>query len=269
MLSFPANDFDLKGTLFCGQSFSWEALPDSDAFIGIAGDRAVIAKMKDERLVLEKPDASPFTETDHVFWYHYFAMDENYTQITADFSRDSTLGACVAHSPGIRVLRQPFFDTLLSFIISQNNHIPRISGIVKRLRESFGRELFPNVYSFPSAERLAELTVDDLAPLRAGFRGKYLLDAACKVASGQINEALALPLDNDAARRLLMQIHGVGPKVADCVLLFALGRCDVIPMDVWMKRALLDLFPAGMPAEAKGREGIAQQYIFVYARAHL
>ncbi len=175
----------------------------------------------------------------------------------------------IAFSPGIRVLRQPFFETVLSFIISQNNHIPRITGIVQRLREHFGSQLAPGLFAFPAPEVLAALEPDDLAPLRAGFRAKYMIDAAKKIAEGTVNEKIMQSLSDQEARAHLKQIYGVGDKVADCVLLFSQGRFNTVPMDVWMKRALAAFFPSGYPDEVLPYGGIAQQFTFNWARAHL
>ncbi len=261
-LCWPDGGMDLAATLFCGQSFSWVA--DGAAYTGVAGGKAATVWQQDGRLLLcplgqSHPDDEPF-------WRHYFALNEDYAAWHTHFGKSAQLRRCVESCPGIRVLNQPFFDTLLSFIISQNNHIPRIAGIVGRLRQHFGPLLAPGVWGLPPPGRLAGLAVEDLACLRAGFRSKYLLDATVKVAAGTVDEARLRAAPTDEARRQLCQIHGVGPKVADCVLLFSLGRKDVAPMDVWMKRAMERYFNGEMPRCAAGGEGIAQQYIFHWMR---
>ena len=124
-------------------------------------------------------------------------------------------------------------------------------------------------YTFPSPARLAALSAADLAPLRAGWRTEYLLDAAQKVACGAVNEARLRRLPLAEARQELLTIKGVGPKVADCVLLFGLSRWEAFPRDVWINRAMEELFPRGIPVCCRKQAGIAQQYIFAYARAHL
>lgn len=272
-LVLSAGGMDLAATLFCGQSFSWrqeEEPPGKPAgFIGVAGGRSVVAAQQGEALLLRRLDGEGFAPEDRAFWYHYFALDCDYTALQNAFCTSKALGRCVLAAPGIRVLRQPFFETLLSFIISQNNHIQRISGIVTRLRELCGPRLPGGEYGFPSPQQLAAFTVEELAPLRAGFRSKYLLDAAQRVVAGQVEEASLRALPDEEARALLCTIKGVGPKVADCVLLFGLGRSHIVPMDVWMNRAMKQLFPRGMPRCAKGNEGIAQQYIFHWARENL
>ena len=154
---------------------------------------------------------------------------------------------------------------LCSFIISQNNNISRIKGIIERLCENFGEKI-EGGYTFPTAEKIASLTVEDLAPLRSGFRAKYLIDAAQKVASGAVDLYHLRYFTLDAARDELMKIKGVGPKVADCALLFSHHHDRAFPKDVWINRALDTLFGGELPEIAKDYAGIAQQYIFFYAR---
>ena len=165
-------------------------------------------------------------------------------------------------------MRQDPYEALCTFIISQNNNIKRIKGIVGRLCESFGDEIEDGVYGFPTAERLAKLTPDDLAPLRAGFRNRYIIDSAKKVASGEVDLELCKTADYEAALAELMKITGVGVKVADCTLLFGMYRVEAFPIDVWMKRAMEKLFPGMTAADFGEYAGIAQQYIFHYSRMH-
>lgn len=268
ILTLPAKGMDLQTTLFCGQTFSWQLAEDT-LYVGVAGNRAVYASLEKDLLQLTNTDETPFTQEDTAFWNHYFAVDINYPALTAKFCTHTKLAQCVSYAPGVRVLRQPFFDTLLCFIISQNNHIPRITSIASRLREEYGPLLPGGQRAYPTAETLAQLELEDLACLRAGFRGKYLLDAARKVASGLVSEQEINSLPDDQAREKLMQIYGVGTKVADCVLLYSFGRNRIVPMDVWMKRAIEQQFKGKMPAVAKGYEGIAQQFIFFWARENL
>ena len=260
---YSAAGLDLAATLFCGQSFAWRNNGDG-TYTGVAGGRAATVWQQGEALHLLP--LGPAQADDADYWRHYFALDEDYPGWLARFREHATLKACVDSCPGIRVLNQPFFDTLLSFIISQNNNIPRITGIVGRLRTGFGPQLAEGVYGFPSAPVLAGLSVEALAPLRAGFRAKYLLDAARRVALGEINEEALRALPTEEARKRLSQIYGVGQKVADCVLLFSLERKEVAPMDVWMKRAVEGHFEGALPECAAGGQGIAQQFIFYWAR---
>ena len=154
----------------------------------------------------------------------------------------------------------------MPFIISQNNNIKRIKGIVERLCENFGEKLPEGEYTFPTAEKLSKLSVDDLAPIRAGFRNKYIIDSAQKVNSGEVNLNICYDLPYDEAQQELMKIKGVGTKVADCTLLFGFHRIEAFPLDVWMKRAMEKLFPTMSPKDFGEYAGIAQQYIFHYSR---
>ncbi len=262
---FDAYNMDLVTTLFCGQSFSWEKV-DGDKFAGVAGEKAVYVWKDKDSLFIKNINNAEINEEDVLFWRQYFALDLDYIKIKEKLCTHDILAECVAAAPGVQVLRQPFFDTLLSFIVSQNNHIPRITKIVKQMRKQFGKHIAQGYYTFPSPDILAEKSVEDLAELRAGFRAKYLVDAARKVASGEVSEKKLCILSNEEARRELCKIHGVGPKVADCVLLFSFGRWDVVPMDVWMKRAMETHFSGEMPQCADGIQGIAQQYIFHWMR---
>lgn len=250
---------ELDSTLDCGQCFRWSRTPAGWA--GVVDGRSVLARMEGDTLLLEGPD-----ETERDFWSRYFALDVDYPALLARYQAGNRrLAACVAENPGIRVLRQPFFETLCTFILSQNNNIPRIRGLVERLCALCGSPLENGQHAFPTPEQLAACTEEQLATLRAG----YLADAAQKVLGPLPGpEALtALPLAD--AQAALMTIHGVGPKVADCTLLYGLGRWDAFPLDVWMKRAMAQLFPRGIPVCCRGTQGIAQQFIFAYARVHL
>lgn len=254
---------ELDSTLDCGQCFRWSRTPAGWA--GVVDGRSVLARMEGDTLLLEGPD-----ETERDFWIRYFALDVDYPALLARYQAGNRrLAACVAENPGIRVLRQPFFETLCTFILSQNNNIPRIRGLVERLCALCGSPLENGQHAFPTPEQLAACTEEQLATLRAGWRAGYLADATQKVLGPLPGpEALtALPLAD--AQAALMTIHGVGPKVADCTLLYGLGRWDAFPLDVWMKRAMAQLFPRGIPVCCRGTQGIAQQFIFAYARAHL
>lgn len=256
-------DLDLEQTLDCGQSFRWEKHNDG-SFSGVAFGKYVNISLDGTDMIIK--NAAP---EDEKIWREYFDLELDYGKIRGDISKlHPVLEDAARYAPGIRILRQEPYEALCTFIISQNNNIKRIKGIVARLCGSFGDEIDEGVYTFPTAERLAELTPDDLAPLRAGFRNRYIIDSAKKVASGEVDLALCKTADYEAARAELMKITGVGVKVADCTLLFGMHRVEAFPVDVWMKRAMEKLFP-GMSANDFGEyAGIAQQYIFYYSRMH-
>ena len=257
----------LHATFFCGQTFSWQV--HKNGYMGVAGARAAFVCEQNDSLVIVSLDGRAPSNAERCFWHHYFALDVNYACLHSQFSQNPKLAACVAGNAGIRVLRQPFFDTLLAFIISQNNNIPRIQGIVNRLRHQFGAQTAAGVYAFPTPQEILAHAPEAFSCLGAGYRVKYVLDAARKVASGEVCETVLQALPDDEALQTLMKIKGVGSKVASCVLLYGLGRFAVVPMDVWMRRALEHTFDAHMPKEAAGFEGIAQQYIFDWARQNI
>lgn len=255
--------FHLAHTLECGQSFRWQ--PGEDGFWeGVAAGR--FCRVRQEKTVLI------FTHTTRQeilsFWIPYFCLDEDYAALCRDFRSDPALARAMRFAPGIRLLRQEPWETLCTFIISQNNHIPRIRGIVGRLCDLFGPRTAQGQAAFPGPEKLAGLQMEDLAPLRCGFRAKYLLDAAQKIFCGAIDFARLSQLPVPEARQTLCGICGVGPKVADCVLLYGLHKTQVIPMDVWMKRVMAAQYPSGLPEKFAPYGGIAQQYLFHYARHH-
>ena len=257
------SDLDLAQTLDCGQSFRWEQEENGD-FWGVAFDREVTARMCGGDLYIIGGKSE-----DSALWSDYFDLDFDYGEIKAELSVLSpVLKDAAEYAPGIRILKQDGWEALCSFIISQNNNIPRIKGIIKRLCESFGDKTEDGGYTFPSAQRLAALSVEDLAPLRSGFRAKYLIDAAQRVSSGEVNlnEVRIMPIDE--ARQSLMKIKGVGPKVAECALLYGMHRLECFPMDVWMKRAMAVLLPEFTIEDLGRYAGIAQQYIFHYSRMH-
>lgn len=251
--------FSLADTLDCGQAFRWEQIAP-DTFCGIQRGHFLTVSQKEDVLTFHRVNEQDFQD----IWATYFDLDTDYAAMQEVFCADETLRLACEFCGGIRLLKQEPWEALCSFIISQNNNIPRIKQIVARLCAEFG-ESCGEGFTFPSAERLAECTLEQLVPLRAGFRAKYILDAAQKVSSGQVrlDKIPSLPLEE--ARQELMQIKGVGIKVAECALLYGFHRLDAFPIDTWIKKALAEYYPDGFPAFAEPR-GVAQQYLFHYIR---
>ncbi len=252
---------DLVRTLDCGQAFRWSQTEDG-RWHGVVRGTALAISQEGDRITFYGTTRAVFDR----IWALYFDLGRNYPQMVARLCEDPVLARAVREHRGIRILRQEPWEALCSFIISQNNNIPRIKGIIARLCEYFGERAVGGGFAFPGPERLAPLEPEDLAVLRAGFRARYIIDAARKVSDGTV------PLDGldylpiDEARARLMQITGVGIKVADCTLLYGAGRLEICPMDVWMKRVIAAFYPQGMPPCTAGLEGVAQQYLFHYAR---
>ncbi len=255
--------FDLSQTLDCGQAFRWRENHDG-SFTGVVNDVVATVFYTDNTLVIKST-----SELDEKIWRGYFDLDLDYGKIKEELSKmHPVLLEASTYAGGIRILNQHPFEALISFVISQNNNISRIKGIVERLCEHFGERIDDEHYAFPSAEKLAQLSVDDLAVIRAGFRNRYIIDAAQKVASGEIEFEKLRAMNYADAQKELMKITGVGVKVADCVLLYGLHRLESFPLDVWMKRALSVLFEGYKGDEFGKYGGIAQQYIFHYSRMH-
>lgn len=264
-LRIPAA-FDLPQTLDCGQAFRWRQKDnDPDVWCGEACGRQLTLRKVGGELEL---DCSQ-DDFDTV-WQDYFDLSEDYAKIRFELSAMSpVLAEAAAFAPGIRILRQEPWEALCSFVLSQNNNISRIKGLVSNFCRMFGDPIpGTSAHAFPSPEAVAALSVEDLAPLRSGYRAPYILDAAQKVASGGID------LDRIAAepapfgREELRRIKGVGPKVAECALLYGFHKTECFPMDVWMKRAMAQLLPGMAPTDFGPNAGLAQQYIFHYSRMH-
>jgi N-glycosylase/DNA lyase len=245
--------FDLYATLECGQCFRWRRVSDG-VFSGIVGNSVVCVEQTADGILLHG-----VSESDLPYWERYFAVDVDYDELIHRFSDDATLKSACGFSPGIRVLRQEPFETLITFIISQNNNIPRIAGIVEKLCLLFDG-------AFPAPADLANLSETDLAVLRAGYRASYILDAAKKVNSCEISLDKVAKMPYNIAKVELCKIKGVGNKVADCVLLFGFAMWEAFPRDVWVNRVMDEYYPQGLPKCTQGFEGIAQQFLFHYIR---
>ncbi len=252
------NPLDISLTLDCGQCFRWSKNEDG-TWHGVVNSKSVDVKVDGDNLII-------YGDDDCDFWTDYFDLKRDYDSICKSLCNDKWLNLAINQFPGIRILHQDPWESICSFIISQNNNIPRIKGIIARLCTCFGEDLGDGDFSFPSYEVIAGKSVEDLAPLRSGFRAKYIIDAAEKIADNEINleKIKAMPIEE--AREELQKINGVGPKVAECALLYGFGRVDAFPVDVWVRRIMAELYPDGLPEETKGVEGIAQQYLFHWRR---
>ena len=253
------DNFDIALSLDCGQSFRWE-MADDGSWCGIVKGKYLKLKQEGTTVTLFDTSMEDYT----ALWEEYFDLKRDYATLLKSYDDQYLMKAC-SQFPGIRILKQDEWEAICSFIISANNNIPRIKGIIKRLCESFGEDT-GNGYSFPTAERLSTLTPEDLAPIRSGFRAKYIIDASQKIASGEVDIERVRALPFDEAKSELLKIKGVGEKVAQCALLYGFGRMEAFPRDVWVKRIVEELYPDGLPECIKGSEGIAQQYLFHWRR---
>ena len=254
--------FSARQTFTCGQCFRWTEQPDG-SYLGIV--RGIPARVSDQdgALVLSS-DEQQFSQ----LWRDYFDCDTDYAAI---FAVDAFTAAAADFGRGIRILRQEPWEALCTFILSQCNNIPRITGIVDRLCTLLGKPISfeqQTLYAFPTPEQLANCTPEDLASLRAGYRTPYLIAAAQAVCSGAVDFSALSRMDTDAARREIMQLRGVGRKVADCFLLFGLHKLDAFPVDTWMKKAAA-YYSGDMKRFINSPyAGVYQQYFFFYTREH-
>jgi len=281
------NNFDIGKIFDCGQCFRFERVDASSheiEFSGIAYGRHISFAQDGKDLWIYGSDMSDFEG----IWRRYLDIDRDY-----DALAEETFLACpspvlrqaMEYGKGIRILSQEPFETVISFIISQNNNIPRIKKIIEALSAECGKgiELYEgyeahdsgrsSLKAFPTAEALVALGVDGLAALRTGFRAKYIHDAASRVLDGRLNIESILAIDDtERAIEALCEVKGIGRKVASCSLLFGFGRYDAFPIDVWMKKVADKYFPEYVenntfaPALFGKYAGIAQQYLFYFER---
>lgn len=268
MLKKCDHSLEPKHVFECGQCFRWEREADGSYTIA-ALDRVINVLKRDGLLIFDNVTEEEFQD----IWFDYFDLGTDYACIKSKLSAcDEHMKNAVAYGGGIRILNQDLWECVVSFIISANNNIPRIQGILARLCERFGDRMEYRgkvYYTFPSPDRIT----GDLSFLRAGYRESYIKDACEKFLGGGFCELE--PLSTDDARQKLLKIKGVGPKVADCILLFGLKRREVFPVDVWVNRCLNQLYendiknlsPGEFAAERFGTlAGFAQQYLFYYMR---
>ncbi|MCL2357359.1 MAG: DNA-3-methyladenine glycosylase 2 family protein [Defluviitaleaceae bacterium] len=276
---------------------------DTQRFVGIAHGRRLEISRSNAGIILHDVSPEEFEKT-WKRYFELERDYENLKNLLCESSPH--LKAAVEFSPGLRLLRQDSWEILISFILSQNSNIPRIKKMVEsiarqtrgdsrgqmseaahsleavaRQTRSDSREQIAEAahsleadsaadseagLTFPSPETLASLNESDLAPVRCGYRAAYILDAARRVAGGEIDLQACENLPSDELCATLQKIHGVGPKVAECVLLYGFGRVERYPTDVWIRRAMEKYFPGGFPSEVLKISGIAQQFLFHYIR---
>jgi len=215
----------------------------------------------------------------------YFDLDKNYTEIKEKLANiDVNMKQAIQNGSGIRILNQDFWECMISFIISANNHIPRIKGIIERLSTKYGNEIVwegKSYYTFPSPEQLQGVTIEEYRKLGLGFRDKRVYEIVQKVINNEIDlTTLQNIQDLETIRQKLTQLPGIGEKVADCILLFSLKRFEVFPVDVWVTRVMNELYIKNEDEKKVNKEqirtlarkmygstaGIAQQYLFYWRR---
>ena len=262
-------DFVPEHTFDCGQCFRWEKQPDG-SYIGIANSQAVRISAEGSKVQIDG-----ITDEDYEnFWKRYLDADRDYSAVKSAVNINATMDNAVNFGNGIRILRQDFFETLVSFIISQRSSIPKIKNCVDKLCRLYGNEIEfeGNIYySFPTPEKIASLSEEDIRALGVGYRAPYILKAAKAVAEGKIDGNILDKSATQEAREKLLSLYGVGDKVCDCVLLFSLGKYDLFPADGGIKRVMEEEFDS-KDAKKLGESqfgsysGFAQQYLFYWRK---
>jgi N-glycosylase/DNA lyase len=283
LTEIPAPDFDLAMTLDSGQVFHWEKI--GDGFVGAIGERAIYVEQFRDVLKVRDDDAptrSPRRPLPGII-AHYFALDHPLAAICASFPNDPAMNAARHFCRGLRIIRQPKWECLATFICSSMKQVAHIRQISKALRERFGvpRKIDHHLaHTFPSARRVAESSESELQKCALGYRAKNLLQTARLVSSGEADLDVWLALSDADLREKLCALPGVGAKIANCVMLFAYERLRAFPIDVWIERVLREkYFPRRKTTAQRLREfseayfgehgGYAQQYLFHYVRTAL
>ena len=258
--------FSVEKIFDCGQCFRFD--PKDGGVEGVAYGKFIRLEQADCSTV--KIFGISKKEFDESFC-RYFALDRDYSLVDSDIMTrlkgDETIKKAIEYGSGIRILRQDGWEALCSFIVSQTNNIPRIKKIIESMSRAFGEKIDDSHYAFPTPEALCSAGTDKIFELKTGFRAKYIYDAAEKVASGKIDLSLVDKMPTAEAAEYLMQIKGVGLKVASCALLFGFDKTDAFPVDVWVKRVLAKYYPDGLDLTNLGEfAGMIQQYLFYYER---
>lgn len=274
-------DFDPIHIFECGQCFRWDKNADGN-YTGVFGNCVANVKKESDNIIIKGICDDNLEEK----VYDYFDLKRDYSNIKCRLSKiDDNMKRSIEYGSGIRILNQDLWETIISFIISANNNIPRIKGIIKRISEKYGNEIVWNgnrYYTFPRPEELSKASVEDLRKLGLGFRDIRVYETTKKILNKEIDlDTLHKEQDSKKVREQLLTLSGVGPKVADCILLFStLKRLDVFPIDVWVRRVMNELYIKNEDenkvskklieklAEEKYGDlaGLAQQYLFYWKR---
>lgn len=276
------NSFELKDIFDCGQCFRWNKEND-DSYTGIWKNNVVNVKKENGNIIFTGVSSSDNFEEEI---NKYFDMNRDYEEIKEKLSKiDDNMKTSIEYGKGIRILNQELWETIISFIISANNNIPRIKGIIERLSKNYGKKIEWNgkeYYTFPTPEELKNVTVEEYRSLGLGFRDIRLYETTKMILDKEVDlEKLQNNSNTIQVRDKLLTLSGVGPKVADCILLFStLKRFEVFPIDVWVRRVMNDLYIKNEDENKVSKKqienlakdkfgdlaGLAQQYLFYWRR---
>lgn len=276
-----AKSFEPKHIFECGQCFRWDEEQDG-SYTGIVKNNVINVKKVDNYIIFSSYGADNLEK----LAIDYFDLSRDYEEIKSALSKiDIYLENSIKYGSGIRILNQDLWETIISFIISANNNIPRIKGIINRISQKYGSKIEwkgKEYYTFPTVENLAKASIEDLRALGLGFRDVRVYETTHRILNKEVDlERMHEEKDTQKVRDMLLTLSGVGPKVADCILLFStLKRFDVFPIDVWVRRVMNELYIKNedetkvnkrdiekLAREKYGAlEGLAQQYLFYWKR---
>ena len=277
-IEIKCDNFEPKDVFECGQCFRWNR-EENGSYTGVFNKYVLNVEKKDGKIIFTG-NCNSIEEIKN-----YFDLSRDYKSIINKLETvDDNLKNSISYGKGIRILNQDLWETIISFIISANNNIPRIKGIIERISKAYGEKIefeSKEYYAFPTPKQLSKASVDDLRKLGLGFRDERVFETTRKIASGEFDLNKLYEISTSDAREKLLELAGVGPKVADCILLFSdLKRFDVFPIDVWVRRVINELYIHN-PDENKvskkeiqkladekfgALQGIAQQYLFYWKR---
>lgn len=273
--------FELRDIFECGQCFRWNKQEDG-SYTGVFKNNVLNVKKNKDEIIFEGICENEIQQTVE----NYFDLNRNYKKIKEQLSKiDQNMKMSIEYGNGIRILNQDLWETIISFIISANNNIPRIKGIIERLSEKYGDEIKykgNKYYTFPTPEQLKNVTVEEYRKLGLGFRDIRLYETTKMILNKQVDiENMKNNPNTIEVREELLKLSGVGPKVADCILLFSdLKRFEVFPIDVWVRRVMNDLYIKNEDETKVNKKqiekianekfgdlaGLAQQYLFYWRR---
>ncbi|MCQ2969859.1 MAG: 8-oxoguanine DNA glycosylase [Clostridium sp.] len=280
--------FNIKQILECGQCFRWQRITDNN-YIVVSNRRVIEITQNDDEVTIHNTNKDDFEN----IWKNYFDLNTEYGPLKEELAKDDLLKQAIEFGYGIRLLNQDPFEMVISFIISARNSIPSIMKTIKKISEKFGDKIEYKgevYYAFPTPEQLKNATLEDIQETGASFRSKYIIDTISNInkaleakKEGNLTHELKMydleyimSLPTDECHVALQVFKGVGAKVADCIMLFSMGKKSAFPVDVWIKRAMIHFYVAPDVSLNKirvfGREkfgelsGLAQQYLFYYAR---
>lgn len=267
-------NFELPHIFDCGQCFRWNQQPNGN-YIGVAFGRVIEVEKQGNEVIIYNTTLKDFNK----IWMKYFDLERDYSAIKEEFEQDELLKKAVEFGYGIRLLQQDPFEMLISFIISANNRIPMIKRAIENISRTYGKKLEYKgqiYYAFPTVKELEDVTLEEMETMGVGFRAKYIIKALEDLSNGTYDLTAIRLSDDDTCHEGLKNFSGVGPKVADCIMLFSMGKYSAFPVDVWVKRAMQYFYVAPDVSLPKIRQfarnkfgnlsGFAQQYLFYYAR---